>query len=140
MPCFKMHKKLLSYLELKADYGVRLKKAYEANDKETLKALADDALELINRCRELKNAHRDAWMLYNKPFGYEVIDAYYGAMCNRFETTNYRIMQYLNGEIDSIDELGEDRLKFDCSDYGEGRDRVMYYNSGFIRYLTNCRF
>jgi len=34
-------------------------------------------------------------------------------MAARFETAKERIGQYLSGEIDAIDELAEERLRFD---------------------------
>ena len=119
---------------------MRLKAAYDAGDREVLAALLADAREMGARCETLRRAHRAAWMTYNKPFGFEATDAQYGAMTARIDTAAYRIEAYLNGEIDAIDELCEERLKFDRPDWGERRGRTMYYAAPFSAYLTPGRF
>jgi hypothetical protein len=139
-PAYELFKKAVSFLALKADFGVRLKAAYDARDREALTALLADAREMKTRCEALRTAQRDAWMTYNKPFGFEATDAQYGAMTARIDTAVYRIEAYLSGEIDAIEELEEERLKFNRSDYGERRGRTMYYASPFRDYLTPGRF
>ncbi len=67
-----------------------------------------------------------AWMLYNKPFGWEANDMHYGATLARLETTKARITAYLEGEINAIEELEEERLyRFG----GEG------FDGNFVWYL-----
>ena len=139
-PAYELFKKAASFLELKADFGVRLKAAYDANDREALAALLADAREMKERCEALRRAQRDAWYYYNKPFGFEATDAQYGAITARIDTLIYRLEAYLAGEIDAIEELSEERLKFNRSDYGERRGRTMYYASPFRDYLTPGRF
>ena len=139
-PAFNVFHHIAAFLALKADFGVRLKAAYDARDKEALKGLLDDCKEMGARCEALRRAHREAWMYYNKPFGFEIVDARYGAITARIDTAAYRIECYLNGEVDAMEELEEDRLKFNRSDFGERRGRTMYYASPFIDYLTPGRF
>lgn len=139
-PAYELFKKAVSFLELKADFGVRLKAAYDARDREALEALLIDCREMKTRCEALRAAQRAAWMTYNKPFGFEATDAQYGAISARIDTAAYRIEAYLNGEIDAIEEMEEERLKFNRSDYGERRGRTMYYASPFRDYLTPGRF
>ena len=139
-PVYATFKATAAFLALKADFGVRLKAAYDAKDKSALTALLADAKEMRERCEALRRAHRDAWMTYNKPFGFEAVDAQYGAISARIDTAAYRIEAYLNGEIDEIDELCQERLKFNRSDFGERRGRTMYYAAPFSAYLTPGRF
>ena len=139
-PAFNVFRHAAAFLALKADFGVRLKAAYDAKDKEALKALLDDCRLMGARCEALRCAHREAWLYYNKPFGLETVDARYGAITARIDTAAYRIEQYLNGEIDAIEELAEERLKFNYSDFGERRERTMYYANSFAQYLTPGRF
>ena len=119
---------------------MRLKAAYDAGDREALTALLADCREMKLRCEALRAAQRSAWMTYNKPFGFEATDAQYGAISARIDTAAYRIAAYLSGEIDAIEELAEERLKFNRSDYGERRGRSVYYASPFRDYLTPGRF
>ncbi len=139
-PAYDLFKKAVAFLALKADFGVRLKAAYDARDREALEALLADSREMKTRCEALRAAQRAAWMTYNKPFGFEATDAQYGAVSARIDTAAYRIEEYLSGRIDAIEELEEERLKFNRSDYGERRGRSMYYASPFRDYLTPGRF
>ena len=61
----------------------------------------------MTRVKELRFAHRYQWLKMNKPFGWEVIDIRYGGLLNRLDTATARVNDYLNGEIDVID----DRIK-----------------------------
>ncbi len=113
-PMFKVIKALSSVLENKADFGIRLKAAYDENDRETLASLADECAVITEKLNALSGAHYKAWMTYNKPFGWEVLDLKYGGLVHRFECTKRRISEYLSGEISEIAELCEERLRFDC--------------------------
>lgn len=138
-PAFHVFRHLASFLALKADFGVRLKAAYDKDDKEALRALLDDCRLMGARSEALRRAHREAWLYYNKPFGFETVDARYGAITARIDTAAYRIESYLNGDVDALEELCEERLKFNRSDFGERRGRTMYYASSFADYLTPSR-
>jgi hypothetical protein len=109
-PALEVILKLSSLLEQKADFGVRLKRAYDANDREMLTALAGECDEIIEKIRALRKAHRASWMQYNKPFGWEVHDIRYGGLLMRFDTAKARIEEYLAGEISEIGELEAERL------------------------------
>ena len=113
-PAFDVARKLISVLELKSDFGVRLKRAYDAGDRQTLKDMADECQEIIKRLEDLRLCHREVWLLYNKPFGWEILDARYGILKTRFSTAKDRIEAYLTGEISSIEELEMERLWYDC--------------------------
>lgn len=127
-PAFIMIQRLCSLLENKADFGVRLKKAYDAGDMEMLKELADECETIIAKIGNLREVHRKAWMRFNKPFGWEVLDIRYGGMLMRFETTQMRIQEYVTGQIDSMEELEAERLRFDCKEEGNewGSDFLWY--------------
>lgn len=100
-------------LELKVDMGIRLKTAYDKKDKEELKALrAEIAGEYKNRIKDLFTWHRDSWSHFYKPFGWEVADIKYGYLLSRADTTCYRIDAYLNGTVDRLEELEQQRLTY----------------------------
>lgn len=105
--------KLSSLLENKADFGVRLKKAYDMKDRETLAAMADECDVIMGKLHALRTSHRRSWMEYNKPFGWEVHDIRYGGLIARFDTVKECIAAYLKGEIERIEELEEERLRLD---------------------------
>ena len=68
---------------------------------------------ILQKLQTLKSVHRNAWMTYNKPFGWEVHDIRYGGMIARFETAQLRLGAYLAGTLDRIEELEEERLRAD---------------------------
>ena len=108
---FDMHKKLLEVLKRKGDLGVRLRRAYQAGDRETLVTIAEQEFPII---KQNLNAFFDAfckmWLEENKPFGLEVQEQRFGGLLYRIGRCEERLKAYLNGEIDKIDELEEKSL------------------------------
>ena len=113
-PVFEVIKAFTSLLENKADFGVRLKRAYDANDRDTLAAMRDECDVVIEKINAYADAQYKAWLAYYKPFGWEVLDLRYGGLIHRFGTVKKRIDAYLSGELKKIDELEEARIRFDC--------------------------
>src|SRR5699024_54592 len=110
---FDVPEKLSRVLALKASIGVKLKEAYDHGDRPVLHKLANDVIpEIIKRVQDLREAHRRQWLTINKPFGWEVIDIRYGGLLNRLDTARKRVNDYLNHDIDFIDELEQERLYF----------------------------
>lgn len=109
---FEVVYKLSVLLENKADYGVRLKKAYDAADKNALRLLLDECDVIISKIEQLRDAHRKAWFEHNKPFGWEIHDIRYGGLIMRFGTAKMRISDYLDGKISTIEELDAERIPF----------------------------
>ncbi len=124
-PMFEVILKLSELFENKADFGVRLKAAYDAGDREALAARLAECDVIIEKLHALRVAHRKAWMTYNKPFGWENNDQRYGGMIARFDTAKMRLAAYLAGEIDKIEELEEDRLRLDADESAEPLGSVV---------------
>ncbi len=103
---------LSSLLENKADFGLRLKRAYDKKDTEALNDLTNECDVIIEKLKKLKKVHKASWFEYNKPFGWEVHDIRYGGIISRFETVKERLSAYLNKKIERIDELEADRLSY----------------------------
>lgn len=114
-PAFDVVTKVSALLENKASFGVRAKAAYDAGDKATLAALAEECDVIKERAEALADAHRAAWMRYNKPFGFEVMDIRYGGIIERIRTAKARINDYLAGNIEALEELEAERLRIDCA-------------------------
>jgi len=105
--------KISSLLENKADFGVRLKAAYDAKDMDALKERLQECDIIMEKVKAVRASHRAAWMTYNKPFGWEEFDNAFGGLIARVDTAKERIQAYLNGEIEHIEELEEQRLRLD---------------------------
>ena len=112
-------------LENKADFGVRLKAAYDAGDKKTLALMAEECEVIIEKIEALKLAHREAWFAHNKAFGWEIHDIRYGGLKLRFESVKERINDYLNGVVQAIEELEAERLSFNGAPAGK-------FNKNFV--------
>ncbi len=103
---FDVPTQLARLLAGKAELGLRLRKAYNTKDHNTLKTIATEELPSLRRlAKELKDIHRKQWMRLNKPFGWEILDIRYGGLISRLETAEQRLKEYLRGEVKEVEEL-----------------------------------
>ncbi len=104
---------LANVLEIKALLGKKIKKAYDEGDKNTLSHIAKKLIpELVKRVKSLNKAHKTLWMTNSKMQGYEVIDGRYGWLTNRLESGAERLMDYVKGNVNELEEVAEIRLPF----------------------------
>lgn len=97
-------------LELKYDFGVRLRKAYKAGKKRELTTFAEECVEIVKRVEAFYEKLKTLWYKENKPFGFEVQTARIGAVIQRMKDCKTRIDDYAFGRIDKIEELEETPL------------------------------
>jgi hexosaminidase len=117
---FGFYEQLSRVLAEKTNVGVMLKAAYDSKDQAALRSITEDVLPaLVEGVDRLRFAHRKLWLESYKPFGWEVLDIRYGGLKSRLETAIYRLKGYLEGGIDRIEELEEERLKFDWNGFGK---------------------
>ena len=135
-PAFDVVVKLSELFENKADFGIRLKAAYDADDKAALGALLAECDVIIAKLNALREAHCKAWMTYSKPQGWENNDQRYGGMIARFTTAKMRLQMYLAGEIAHIEELEEERLRLDADDTAEPLGSSVVNGTGYITLAT----
>ena len=99
-------------LALKADLPTEILEAYRDGDRKTLKRiLSKTAPELITLIQELNRYHRQLWHANHKAFGWEVIESRYGALLGYFENLKCRLKEYLDGDVEQLEELEEPRVK-----------------------------
>ena len=99
------------YMATKTKIAELLVPAYKAGDKETLLVIATQLLPELKRKTEALHAwHKDTWMRNNKMLGWQNLDVRYAGVAARCDTATVLIKAYLNGEIDVIEELEEERL------------------------------
>ncbi|OCA85865.1 glycoside hydrolase [Bacillus sp. FJAT-27225] len=110
---FDFYEQLAKVLEVKAEIGLKVKSAYDLNDKEKMGILLDELEELTKGVSSLHHKHREVWFSLYKPFGWEVIEHRYGGLKARLETAQLRLQQWLDDSIDRIEELEEKRLIHD---------------------------
>ena len=111
---FEMEAALCEVLELKAPLGVNLTAAYKEGDKATMADIADRIIpETLVRLEKLIYAYRNYWLTESKPIGLEIIEIRFGGLERRIKTAADRIHDYLEGRVDSLPELEEERLFYD---------------------------
>ncbi|NJD03460.1 MAG: beta-N-acetylhexosaminidase [Ruminiclostridium sp.] len=111
---FEVPQKLCSVLSLKCEIALTLKSNYEKGDMESIKQLVKYKLpELYTKVNDLRIAHREQWFRIYKPFGWEVLDIRYGGLLARIDSAISRLSGYVEGRIEKIEELEEERLYFD---------------------------
>ncbi len=126
-PAIDTVKALCSLLENKANFGVRLKAAYDSGDKAKLSEFISESDVIIEKLKQLRIAHKNNWYTYNKPFGWEVHDIRYGALIMRFETVKERLSELICGKITHIEELDAERLRINCTP-----DESEPFNGNFL--------
>ena len=107
--------KLCSVLELKAELGVRTRRAYQAKDKKTLARICKEFAQVEKRIAIFHEAFLNLWNKENKPQGWEIHDLRLGGLERRVKTCREKLQTYLRGKINVIEELEEEILP-----YGDG--------------------
>ena len=105
--------KLCEALEVKYELGVKTRAAYEAHDLDTLRTLAENDYVLAEkRINTFALTFEKQWFTDNKPCGFDVQDIRLGGIIRRTSACRRRILDYVNGKIDSIPELEEKILPY----------------------------
>jgi hypothetical protein len=119
-------------LAVKSEMGLRLTAAYRAGDKEALKRFVEVELpELADRVATQRLAHMANWMALYKPFGWDIIDMRYGSLLARIDSATRQVQAYLDGVLETIEELDAERLFLDQ----EGPYELNHYG----RYVSPSR-
>ncbi len=109
---FRYFRAILDVLEYKVDFGIRLREAYLDKDMEAIGKVYEDSKLLGKRIENLRKVHRQSWMYYNKPQGFEVFDLFYGGLQARLDTVRYHLDFFQKDSSYRIGELEEERLPF----------------------------
>lgn len=115
---------LLSY---KCDFTIRLRDAYLAGDKAVMETMAKDEIPEIIVCLEqFVTAFRAQWYDENKTYGFSIQEIRLGGLRERMISTKERILAYLDGSIDKIEELHEPVLPIGALPNQEGSPYVQH--------------
>lgn len=110
---FKTLEMLCSVLELKANLGVSLKKAYDLQNVDELLHIKDVVLpDIKQRLNEFYHCYFEQWHHDNKSFGFEVQCIRIGGLTARVDYVIKRLQQYLDKSISKIEELEIERKPF----------------------------
>ena len=130
---FKSAAKLSDALAVKFELGLKTREAYKKGDKAELRRLAEqDYLEAAKLIRAYARAFEEQWFRENKPCGFDVQDIRLGAIIQRTESCRRRILNYVDGKLDSIPELEEELIP-----YRGFEKRSIYCNDAKYYMTTN---
>lgn len=97
---------LCKLLEHKATLSVDLRKAYLAGDRAQLASIADVRIPAaLTAADGYLDAFRRGWLLDNNSYGLDVIEIRIGGLKERLHSTARTIREYLDGNIDRINQL-----------------------------------
>ncbi len=110
---FDTQAKLCAVLANKYELGLRTRRAYEAGDKEELRRLAENEYVAVEKAiPAFRDAMEKQWFKENKTCGFDVQEWRIGGVLQRVKSARKRILDYVNGRIDRIEELEEKLLPF----------------------------
>ena len=113
---FAYHKQLLKVVASKCDIGLRIKKAFDADDRKTLAALVSELTVLSVEIQKLYDARAKLWYENNKPFGFEQVGSRIMAVRGLVINAYTRISSYLAGDVETLPELCEERLYYNSEE------------------------
>lgn len=104
-------------LAIKAELGIKTRKAYLKNDKETLIKLVGDFNKVYKRVRVFHQKFFELWQKENKPQGWEIHDARLGGLLQRLQTCKKRLQSYIVGELEEEILLIGDGINLSYNNY-----------------------
>lgn len=105
--------KLCDVMAIKYELALKTRKAYEAGNKGELERLAkNEYVQVEKLIRIFGRAFEKQWFNDNKPHGFDVQDHRIGSLIYRTGACRRRILDYVNGKIERIEELEEKLLPF----------------------------
>ena len=107
---FETIKALSDVLAIKSNLGLRLRTAYTEGDKVKLNLIVDDFKTLEDLLEKFYSAIQKQWNAENRSFGFEVLDIRLGGLIRRTKHCKERLVEYLSGETEKIEELEQPML------------------------------
>ena len=130
---FKTAAKLCDALAVKFELGYKTRAAYKRGDRDELRRLAEnDYKEAEKLIKDYARTFEEQWFYENKPCGFDVQDVRLGAIIQRTKSCRNRLIDYVNGKVDSIPELEEELIP-----YRGFKNRSIYCNEAKYYLTTN---
>ncbi|MBE5959063.1 MAG: beta-N-acetylhexosaminidase [Lachnospiraceae bacterium] len=134
---FEYYLLLANVLSIKADLGIRMKKAYDKKDNVTLLNIANnDIRECCEFVEKMKLKREEIWNQDCKMFGYELLDIRIGAIATRLMSISRRLQAFAQGDVEEIEELEEKRLLYQY--IPEDRKRRLCGQNFWQRIISGC--
>lgn len=132
---FETQQALCEVLAIKADLGIKTRKAYAGRSKEELEKLMEDYRALLEKLEHFYKVYKRQWFAENKPHGFDVQDIRLGGLIMRTRSCLERLEDLHAGNISVIEELEEKQL--DIRGPEECRDGHVQFNSWSMTVTAN---
>lgn len=113
---------LCQTLAKKALLSTNIKRSYDEKDKETMLKIVNSIPEIIAQVKVFHAEYREYWLKVNKVIDFKIFDMRLGGVVARLEYAQEIITKWINGKIDKIEELEEDRLPISKNSVGKIAD------------------
>ncbi len=101
-------------LATKSELGKKLKSAYDRGDKAEMLNMANTVIPmLVSDVEVFLKSFKKRWETDSKDFGFDVQEVRIGGLIYRLKGASQKILDYLDGKIDKIEELEAPRLLMD---------------------------
>lgn len=115
-------------MSLKWNLGMKLYDAYQAKDRAAIRHIVDSQMKpLVDLIEDVRAARMKEWYLTNKSYGFEVLDLRMGGMKQRIASAAGILEQYLDGSLEAVEALEEERLPA-VHFREEGMGDILHYN------------
>jgi hypothetical protein len=104
--------KLCKVLAVKYNLPIEIRTAYENKNIDGLNLAIEKISKCIDRAEEFYVAFEKLWHIENKPYGFEIQDYRIGGMIKRMLHCKNRLLDFVDGKLDKIEELEEPLLPF----------------------------
>lgn len=106
-----MYEALADLLAVKAELGISIRKWYLGQDRRMLEKAANEIIpESLSLLEKYIACREQVWMMESRIFGWEVLDIRLHGAGARLESAKKRILAYLDGKLDCLPELEEERI------------------------------
>ena len=110
---FESAAKLCEVMYHKYDLGLKTRRAYQAGDKAQLDRLVKEHYTpLLTLIEEYHEAFKRQWFNENNPSGFDLQDMRIGGVLARTVSCRQRLIDYIEGRVDKIDELEVELIPF----------------------------
>lgn len=116
---YRFEQVLCETLAVKADLSQVVKAAYDAGDKEALRAIATDRIPVImEKMEQFRDAYYAYWLTYNRHFGWDRYENMLGGHIYRLGKVAKLLIDYADGKVERIEELEQTRLPINRNKVG----------------------
>ena len=130
---FDTQAKLCMLLKVKFELGLKTREAYEKNDKKELLRLVEvEYNDTIKGFKSFGRAIEKQWLRENKSQGLEIQHQRIGAMIYRTKFCRQRLLDYVNGKIQKIDELEEKLLPYGKKEMGGSYNKALFFSTANV--------